>query len=105
MKALRRDNGGEYVLNEFKDFFVKGGIRRELKTPYNSQRNGVAERKNINIVGVARAMLHDQGLPLNLLVEACNTTIYLQNQSPHRILGMFTPEEAFSQRKSVVSHL
>ena len=31
VKALRSDNGGEYVSNEFKIFCAKEGIRRELK--------------------------------------------------------------------------
>lgn len=49
-------------------------------------------------------MFDDQGFPLSLWVEACNTTIYLQNRSPHKILGMITSEEAFSRRKPNVSH-
>eukprot|EP00253_Pinus_taeda_P027804 PITA_27804 len=61
-------------------------------------------RENRSIVGDARAMLHDQGLPLHLWVEACNPTIYLQNRSPHRILGMITAKEAFLGRKPYVSH-
>jgi len=73
-------------------------------TPYNPQQNGVAERKNKTIVGVARAMLHDQGLPLHLWVEACNTTVYLKNRSLHHILGMKTPEEAFSRKRPNVGH-
>ena len=64
----------------------------------------MAERKNINIVGATRAVLHDQGLPLHLWVEACNTTVYLQNRSPHHILGMKTPEEAFSGKRPDVGH-
>jgi len=48
--------------------------------------------------------LHDQGLNFNLWVEACNTLVYLKNQSPHRILGMITPKEAFSGRKMDVLH-
>jgi len=39
-------------------------------TPHKPQQNGVAKRKNMIIVGVARAMLHDQGLPLHLWDEA-----------------------------------
>ena len=57
------------------------------------------------IVGVARAMLHDQGLPIHLWVEACNTMVYVQNHCPHRVLGMSTPEEAFSGKKPDISHL
>jgi len=35
VKAPRSDNGGEYVSNEFKKFYIKEGIRRELTTPHN----------------------------------------------------------------------
>ena len=65
VKALRSDNGGEYVLNEFKEFYVKERIQREMTTSHNLQHNGVAERKNGSIVGVVRVMLHAQGLPLH----------------------------------------
>ena len=72
--------------------------------PHNPQQNGVAERKNRTIVGVAQEMLHDQGLPLHLWVEACNTLVYLHNRSLHHILGMKTPEEAFSGTRLNVGH-
>jgi len=49
-------------------------------------------------------MLHDQGLPLHLWAEACNTTIYVQNHSLHRILEMKTLEEAYSSKRSDVGH-
>eukprot|EP00253_Pinus_taeda_P028600 PITA_28600 len=52
VKALRSDNGGEYVSNEFKKFCASKGIQRELTTPHNQQQNGVAERKKRSIVGV-----------------------------------------------------
>jgi hypothetical protein len=58
-------------------YVQKEGIKRELEIPYNLQQNGVAKRKNKAIVGVLRAMLHDQGLPFFLWVEACNTAVYL----------------------------
>ena len=77
VKALRSDNGGEYISGEFKDFCSKEGIRIELIVPHNPQQNGVKEWKNRTIVGVARAMLHDQGLPMHLWAEACNTTVYV----------------------------
>jgi len=43
VKALRRDNGGEYISNKFKDFCKEEGIRRELIAPHNPQQNGVAQ--------------------------------------------------------------
>ena len=66
---LQSDNGGEYVSQEFKDFCVAKGIKRELTAPHNPQQNGVDKRKNRTIVGATRAMLHDQGLPLHLWAE------------------------------------
>jgi hypothetical protein len=104
VKALRSNNGGEYISNEFKDFCSRQGIRRELIAPHNRQQNGVTERKNKMIVGATRAMLHDQGLPLHLWAEACNIAVYVQNCFPHRVLGMSTPEEAFTGKKPDVSH-
>ena len=77
MKALRSDNGGEFISAEFKEFCSAEGIWRELIAPHNPQQNGVAERKNRTIVGAARAMLHDQGLPLHLWAKACNTAVYV----------------------------
>eukprot|EP00253_Pinus_taeda_P005652 PITA_05652 len=78
---------------------------RELIAPKNPQQNGVVERKNRTIVGVARAILHDQGLPLHLWAEACNTVVYVQNHCPHKILGMSTLEEAYSAKRPDISHL
>jgi hypothetical protein len=104
IRVLRSNNGGEYTSKEFMDFCAGEGIKRELTVPYNPQQNGVAERKNRAIVGAARAMLHDQGLPLFLWVEACYTAVYLQNRSPHGVVGSMTPEEAFSGKKPEVGH-
>jgi transposase InsO family protein len=99
IRVLRTKNGGEYTSKEFMDFCAGEGIMRELIVTYNPQQNGVAEKKNRAIVGAMRAMLHDQGLPLFLWVEACYTAIYLHNKSPHREVGSMTPEDTFSRKK------
>ena len=105
VKALQSDNGGEYVLNEFKYFYSKEGIQRELIAPHNPQQNGVTKRKNRTIVGAARDMLHEQGLPMQLWAEACNNAVYVKNRCPHRVLGMNTPKEYFTGKKLDISHL
>ena len=104
VKALRSNNGGEYISNKFKNFCSKEGIRREIIVPHNPQQNGVAERKNRTIVGATQAMLHDQGLLMHLWVEECNTMVHVKICCPHRVLGMSTPEEAFTGKKPNVSH-
>ena len=90
---------------EFVDLCASEGIRREFTVPYTPQQNRVLERKNGAIIGVARAMIHDQGLPLFLWAEACNTAAYLQNRSPHKSLGNLTPKEVFSGKRPQLTHL
>ena len=53
----------------------------------------------------ARAMLHDQDLPMHIWAEATRTALYVQNCTPHRVLENKTLEEVFSCRKPEVSHL
>jgi transposase InsO family protein len=43
IKILRLDNGGEYTSKEFVNLCKDVGIKRELTTPYNPQKNSVAE--------------------------------------------------------------
>ena len=105
IKVLKSDIGGEYTSKDFSDFYKEAGIKRKLTVPYNHQQNGVAERKNWSIVEAAKAMIHDQDLTMFSWVEPSNTTIYVENRSPHRILGDKTPEEAFTGVKPEVSHL
>jgi transposase InsO family protein len=105
IKVLRSNYGGEYTSNEFKDFCREAIIKRELTTPYNPLQNGVAERKNRSIVEAAKTMIHDQSLPMHLWAEASSTTVYVQNISPHEILGNKTLEEVFTGKKLEVNHL
>ena len=40
-----------------------------------------------------------------LWVEACNTTVYLQNKSPHKVLGRMIHEEAFTGKRPEIGHI
>ena len=57
------------------------------------------------MVGVAKAMLFDQGLPLFVWVEAYRIAVYLQNRCPHIALGRKTVEEVFTGTRPDVSHI
>ena len=54
---------------------------------------------------VARAMLHDQDIPMHLWEKATRTMVYVHNRTPHRVLENKTPEEVFSSKKLEVIHL
>ena len=78
IKTTQSDNGVEFTSNEFKEICKESGIKRESSTPYNPQQNGIVERKNRTIMEAARAMLHDQDLPMHLIwAEAFRTTVYV----------------------------
>ena len=99
IKTFRSDNCEKFTSKEFKELCREPGIKRELTTPYDPQQNGVAERKNRTIMEVARALLHDQDLPIHLWAEATRTSVYVQNRIPHRVLENKTLEEVLSGKK------
>lgn len=45
IKAIRSDNGREYVNTQFNKLLEDNGIQRQLTVPYTPQHNGVAERE------------------------------------------------------------
>eukprot|EP00170_Pyropia_yezoensis_P004161 contig_17141_g4172 len=61
-KAIRRDNGGEYLFEDFKTWLRVNGIQHQLTTPYTPQQNGVAERYNRTLMERVVTMLADAGL-------------------------------------------
>ena len=105
MKALRVDNGKEFVNDAIKAYLRSHGIRLELTAPYSSAQNGIAERSFLTIFNAARAMLFARDLPTFLWPEAASYSIYIANRSPTRALPDKTPYEAFWGRKPNVAHL
>lgn len=59
IKVIHSDNGGKYTDKDSTDFCVEECIKREWKTSYNPHPNGVVEKNNRKIVGVAKAMMYD----------------------------------------------
>ena len=52
-----------------------------------------------------RAMVNDQDLPMHLWEEATRKVVYVQNDTPHKVLDNKKPEEVFSRKKPEVRHL
>ena len=57
------------------------------------------------IMEAARAMLHDQDIPMHLWEETTRTSVYVKNCTPQRVLENKTTEELFSGKKPEFSHL
>ncbi|WVZ78040.1 hypothetical protein U9M48_025815, partial [Paspalum notatum var. saurae] len=90
LRVLRTDNGGEFTAAEFASYCADEGIQRHYSTQYSPQQNGVVERRNQTVVGMARALLKQRGMLAVFWGEAMATT---------------TPYEAWHGRKPAVSHL
>lgn len=84
LKAVRSDNGREYVNKTFTRFCEERGIIHETTAPYNPEQNGVAERYNRTIMERVRAMLMDAELGREFWAEAAKTAVYLINVIPKK---------------------
>ncbi|CAN7059401.1 unnamed protein product [Brassica oleracea var. botrytis] len=105
IKVFRSDNGGEYTSHAFKNHLAKHGILHQTSCPYTPQQNGVAERKNRHLMGVARSMMFQTNVPKRFWSDAVMTACYLINRTPTRILGDLTPYEVLNKRKPSINHL
>jgi hypothetical protein len=103
--VLCTDNGGEFTSTEFASYCADEGIQRHYSAPYSPQQNGVVERRNQTVVGMARALLKQRGMPAVFWGEAVLTAVYILNRSPTKALDGKTPYEAWHGRKPAVSHL
>lgn len=104
VKNLRSDNGGEFIGDRLKDFFLKKGIHHEFTNPYTPEQNGIVERFNQTVLNGARAMLDDSSLGLNFWPDAMITFTYTWNRLIHG-QETKTPFELYEGRKPSVRHL
>ena len=61
IKMIRFDNNTEYTANKFAKYCEDAGIEHQLTANYTPQQNGVSERKNRTIIGMARCLLFEKG--------------------------------------------
>ncbi|KAI5335133.1 hypothetical protein L3X38_025266 [Prunus dulcis] len=91
VKVFRIDNGGEYVNHTLTQFFRDQGIIHQTTTPFTPQQNGVSERKNRQLLKVARSFLLDMYVPHHLWGHGVLAAAYLINRTPSRVLDFKTP--------------
>ncbi|CAM8981982.1 unnamed protein product [Rhodiola kirilowii] len=105
IKVFRSDNGGEYTSNTFKQHLANHGIIHQTSCPYTPQQNGVAERKNRNLMEIARSMMFHTNVPKRFWGDAVMTASYLINRIPTRSLDDISPYEVLNKSKPSINHL
>jgi hypothetical protein len=103
--VLCTDNGGEFMVAEFTSYCANEGVQRHYSALYSPQQNGIIERRNQMVVGMARALLKQRGMPVVFWGEAVVIAVYILNHSPTTALNGRTSYEAWHERKPAVSHL
>ena len=105
LKALRSDNGGEYLSKEFEEFCEAKGIQRVLSAQYDPPQNGTAKKMFRTIQEKVRSMLSHAALPHTFWAEAVKTAVHLINRSPNKRLCGGVPEEAWTGKPPSYKHL
>ncbi|OAE22908.1 hypothetical protein AXG93_2777s1000 [Marchantia polymorpha subsp. ruderalis] len=93
IKAIRSDNGEEYISQDFIRFCDESGIIRQLTQTYTPHQNGVAEQKNRTLLDKARCMAFASGIPNHLWTEAVATANYVTNRTSTKANNGVTPFE------------
>jgi transposase InsO family protein len=104
IKKIRSGNGMEFKNSQIEGFLEEEGIKHEFSSPYTPQQNGVVERKNRTLLGMARTMLYEYKTSDRFWAEAVNTACYAINRLYlHRILKK-TSYELLTGKKLNVSY-
>jgi transposase InsO family protein len=105
LDTLRTDHGGEFTAKDFGEYCAGQGIQRHLTAPYTPQQNGVVEKWNQTVLGMARCMLKSKGVPGRFWGETVTMTVFVLNRAPTRALADKTPYEAWYGHKPAVHFL
>ncbi|KAJ9520542.1 hypothetical protein QJQ45_007418 [Haematococcus lacustris] len=103
-KAIRTDNGTEYVNSRMTAYCNSKGIVHQHSAPYSPQQNGAAERLNRTIFEKARSILYAADMSLSFWAHAVEFANHVRCLLP--VSGQpLTPWEAFYGVKPDLSGL
>ncbi|GJV40886.1 retrovirus-related pol polyprotein from transposon TNT 1-94 [Tanacetum coccineum] len=80
VKQIRTDNEIEFRNHELESFCDEKGISQNFSSPYTLEQNGVAKRKNITLIEVARTMLNESLFSKHFWTEAVRIAYILLSQ-------------------------
>jgi hypothetical protein len=87
VKKIRSDNATEFKNTQIEDYLDDEGIKHEFLALYTLQQNGVAEKKNMTLIEMARTMLDEYKASDQFWVEMVNTACHATNRlCPHKLL-------------------
>lgn len=75
----RSDNGGEYINQHLKEYFLQHGLLHETSCSGTPQQKGVAKKKNGHILETAWSLLFENNVPHRFWDNAVATAVHLIN--------------------------
>ncbi|KAL0356152.1 UNVERIFIED_CONTAM: putative mitochondrial protein [Sesamum radiatum] len=93
VKALRSDNGSEFLSLSCQSLLQNLGIIHQKSCTYTPQQNGVVERKHRHLLQVARAIMFESGLPRIFWADSILVATHIINKLPSSKLNWKTPFE------------
>jgi transposase InsO family protein len=88
LQVLRTNPGGEFTSATFYKHCEEAGVQQHLTAPYTLQQDGVIERHNQTILGMARSMLKAKRVPNKFWGRPCSQP---RSSSTAASLGVSTP--------------
>ena len=79
LKCIRLDKGGEFISNQFNEFCIERGIKRQLSATGTPQQNGIAERGNRSIMDCARTLMIEKNVALKYWKEPISIVVHTLN--------------------------
>ncbi len=105
IKTLRTDRGGEYLLDNMKNYLQAKGIIHQLTVAYTPQQNGVAERRNRTLIEATRCLLEQSKLCAVWWTDAMRYATYIRNRVPSKATKGTTPYFLWNNREPTYNHL
>ena len=109
LKHFHSDGGGEYHPKELIDYFTQQGTTISVTSRDTPQHNGIAERMNLTLLEMTRAMLQHASLPMTYWEHAIHTAAYIINRCVPNIYRAKhrrqTRIQAFTGHKPSIQHM
>lgn len=104
LKALRSDNGGEFVGNSLREWLENRGIKHEFSPAWTPQCNGLVERMNRSIIEMTRSIINDCKIPMDFWGEAVCAAAHIKNRVRTSVHGR-TPYEVWFKRRANIKYM
>jgi transposase InsO family protein len=93
IKIVRTDNGLEYMSHNMTNYLNSNGILHQTSCVSTPQQNGIAERKNHDLIDKTRAIMLQMNVPKSFWSYGVLTATHLINRLPSRVLDFKCPLE------------